>query len=390
MLKECPYYKRVSHTRVAFALTLALSVIAGTAAKSDDPVPAVWPVAASWPKSFPLVDAISLVMGGSRLFVVEPTQVSAFAWSDGELLWKSDLSATTRPVADEGRLFVSAGDAIHALSDANGKEEWRLTVGKISISPAARSGWLIVSAEDLSLQGISAAQGREVWRIALPAALTAPVAIDADLVIGASADGFVRAWQIADGAVRWTTELGTRPTQLIAGSGHVFVGGEDGHLISLRQRDGHENWRYALEMSIAGRLAFDERHVYATTIDNSVHAHAFNGHQRWHKPLAFRVVDGMFSDSGSVFVPQSNGEIRIFVAKDGTRAGRLNTSPEDAGVIGGLVAGGAAEQLRMAMTVSAGSQLTVTTYRRTGLAAVPATSAPQGTPLLLSLPGGRP
>ena len=148
----------------------------------------------------------------------------------------------------------------------------------------------------------------------------------------------------------------------------MFVGGEDGRLISLRQRDGRMNWAYDLEMPIAGGLASDERHVYATTIDNSVHAHTFNGHQAWHQLLAFRVVDGMFSDSGSVFVPQSNGEIRIFLAKDGKRAGRLNAAPEEATVIGGLVAGGTGDQLRMAMTVSAGSQLTVTTYRRTGLA----------------------
>jgi hypothetical protein len=98
----------------------------------------------------------------------------------------------------------------------------------------------------------------------------------------------------------------------------------------------------------------------------------------------------MFSDSGRVYVPQANGEIRIYLAKDGRRAGRLNASPAEATAIGGLAAGGTGDQLQMAMTVSAGSQLTVTTYRRTGLGAVPATSAPPGTPLLLSLPGGRP
>jgi outer membrane protein assembly factor BamB len=387
-MKECPYYKRVSHSRAAFMLTCALSAIAWPAASSDDPVPAVWPLAAAWSNNFPVADAISLVMGPSRLFVVEPAEVSV--WNDGTLLWKSELSATTRPVLGEGRVFVSSGDTIHALSDANGAEQWRLVVGKIPMSPTARSGWLIVQGADGSLQGINASEGREVWRIVLPAPLTAPVGIDGDLVFGPCADGVIRAWQIVDGAVRWTRELGTRPTQLLAASGQVFIGGDDGRLISLRQRDGRVNWAYKLEMSIVGRLASDERHVYATTIDNSVHAHSFNGHQAWHQLLAFRVVDGMFSDSGRVYVPQSNGEIRIYLAKDGRRAGRLNASPAEATAIGGLAAGGTGDQLQMAMTVSAGSQLTVTTSRRTGLGAVPATSAPPGTPLLLSLPGGRP
>ena len=56
------------------------------------------------------------------------------------------LSATTRPVTDEGRVFVSAGDAIHALSDANGTEavalgRWKdsdVTDGPIGLADRAR------------------------------------------------------------------------------------------------------------------------------------------------------------------------------------------------------------------------------------------------------------
>ena len=380
----------MSHTRAAFVLTLALSVVAWPAASKDDAVTPVWPVDDAWTEDFPGSDTLSLVIGESRLLVVESAQISARAWSDGAVLWKSELTATARPVVDGGRVFVPAGDAIHALSDATGAVQWRLP-GRVATSPTARSGWLIVPTEDGSLQGVSAADGREVWRIALPALLTTPVVIDGDLVVGGGADGLIRAWQITDGALRWTRETGTRPTQLLAAGGVVFVGGENGQLRSLQQRDGHVNWTYSYNMSITGRLASDERHVYATTIDNSVHAHAFNGHQRWHQYLAFRVVGGMVSDAGSVFVPQSNGEIRIFLAKNGVRAGRLNASPPKSTVIGGLASGGFGDHLRMALTTTAaGTRIALTTYRRTGLAAVPATSAPSGTPLLFTLPGGQP
>ena len=388
MLKECTYYKRVRHLRIAIVLAGALSCVAVPSASVDDPVPVAWPVSAAWPKTFPVSDAISLVMGDSRVFVVQRARISAFQWSDGKELWKADLAATTRPVIDEGRMFVSAGNEIHALTEATGASQWHRSVGVISISPTARAGWLIVPGDDLSLQGVNASQGSEVWRIILPAPLTAPVVIDGDLVFGACADGVVRAWQIADGAVRWTHELGTRPTQILAASGQVFVGGEDGGLFSLKYRDGKENWKYNLEITIVGRLAADREHVYATTIDNSVHAHFFNGHRDWHKLLAARVVDGLYSDSGSVFVPQSNGEVRIFLAKGGTRAGRINAAPAEATVLGGMVATGAGNGLQMAITMSSGSELVVTTFRRTGLAAVPATAAPPSTPLVLSRPGG--
>jgi outer membrane protein assembly factor BamB len=387
-MKECPYYKRVSHTRAALMLTFALSVAAWPAASMDEPRTPVWPVAAAWTSDFPVGATISLVMDESRVFVIEGAAVSA--WSDAAMLWKSELTATARPVVDEGRIFVPVGDAIHALSVATGAQEWRLAVGKSPVSPTARSGWLIATTEDNSLLGVSSAQGREVWRIALPAPLAAPVVIDGDLVVGAGFDGLIRAWQVTDGAMRWEREIGTRPTQLLAASGAVFVGGEDGRLISLRPRDGRINWAYSYDMPIAGQLASDERHVYATTIDNSVHAHAFNGHRTWHKLLASRVVNGMFSDSGFVFVPQSTGEIRIFLARDGARAGRLSAPSDEAAVVGGMVAGGAGDQLRMAVTVSVGPRLALNTYRRTGLGAAPATVAPPGAPLLLALPGGRP
>ena len=388
MLKECTYYKRVKHLRIAIVLAGMAFVVASPSAFVDDPVPVVWPVGSAWPKTFPVADAISLVMGDSRVFVVQPARVSALQWSDGTQLWTADLTATTRPVIDEGRVFVSAGDEIHALAESTGVSQWHRSVGALSISPTAKAGWLIVPGSDGSLQGINASQGSEVWRIDLPAALTVPVVIDGDLVFGACADGVVRAWQIADGAVRWTRELGTRPVQILAASGQVFAGGENGNLFSLRHRDGKENWKYRLEMTIVGRLAADADHVYVTTIDNFVSAHAFNGHRAWHKSLAARVVDGLYSDSGAVFVPQSNGEIRMFLARNGNRAGRLYGGTEESAVLGGLVARGAGDRLQLALTLSTGSQLLVTTFRRTGLAAVPATAAPPSTPLLLSLPGG--
>ena len=62
MLKECPYYKRVSHTRVALMLTLALSVVAWPAASADDPVTPVWPVGAGWSDDFAVSDTLSLVV----------------------------------------------------------------------------------------------------------------------------------------------------------------------------------------------------------------------------------------------------------------------------------------------------------------------------------------
>lgn len=387
---ECHYYKRVSHARAAFMLTGALLCAAWPSASAETAAPAVWPVDSAWTSDFPFGGEFALVLGQSRLFVVEPAQVAAHAWADGTQLWKSGLKATARPVADEGRVFIAADEQIHALSEVSGHLEWRLPTGAVSIAPAARAGWLIVPGDNGIMRGVSTSNGRVIWEKALPGPLATPPAIDGDLIVGAFADGRISGWSITDGSERWTREVGTRPAQLLAASGQVFVAGEDGRLISLRYRDGRQNWAYSFGMAIVGRLAADNLHVYATTIDNSVRAHTFNGHQHWRQPLASRVVDGLFADAGRVFVPQSNGEIRIYLAERGTRSGRVIASPTDAVVLGGLVATGSGNELRMAITTSAASRLTVTAYRRTGLGATGAVSGPPGTPLLLSRPGGRP
>lgn len=396
-MKEWSYYKRVSLARGAFIVTLACLIGAAKATPSssaavsaDDPPPSAWPVGIVWSKPFPLGVEFTLVMGDTRLFMVEPKQVTARAWADGSELWRRELSASTRPVADAGRIFVTSGESVHALAEETGRLEWQIPVGPTSISSTARAGWLIVPGDDGMLRGISTAQGRVVWQIELPVPLTTPVAIDGDLIVGACADGRIRGWRVLDGTIRWTREIGTRPTQVLAANGSVFVGGEDGRLLSLRQREGGINWQYRFGMPIVGQLASDERHVYAATLDNSVHAHSFNGHQAWHKLLVSRVVEGLFSDSGNVFVPQSNGEIRMFLVNGGARSGRLAPPRTEGNVIGGLASAGTGNGLRLAITSSVASEFSLTTYQRAGFGTTPATSGPPGPLLELTRPGGRP
>ncbi len=340
----------------------------------------------AWTHPFPFGDEFSIVVGDTRLFVVEPTRIAAHAWDDGAPLWVSDLDATVAPVVDEGRVFFAAEEQVHAVSEGSGHLEWRLPTGPLSIAPTARSGWLIVAGETGTLTGVNASLGRVVWTAAISVPLTTPVSIDGDLVVAALADGRVTGWRITDGASRWETKIGTRPVQVLAAADRVFIAGQDGRLICLRQRDGQREWDYKFGMAVVGRLVADNTHVYATTIDNTVRAHGFNGHQKWRKEVAARVVDGLIADSGRVFVPQSNGEIRIFTAETGERAGRLAGPEEGASVLGGLASAGAGRALRMAITTSAASELTVTAYQPTGLAATVAATGPPATTLGLVLP----
>ena len=372
----------MSITRAAFRLAAPLFSAALVVAAAPDPV---LPMDTAWTRPFPFGDQFLIAVGETRLLVVEPTRIAAHAWKDGAPAWVSDLDATVVPVIDEGRVFIAAEEQLHALSEMTGVLEWRLPTGPVSIAPTARSGWLIVASETGTLTGVNASLGRVVWTAEIGVPLTSPVSIDGDLVVAGLADGRVTGWRVTDGSARWETKIGTRSVQVLAAAGRVFIAGQDGRLICLRQRDGRQEWDYLFGMAVVGRLAVDDRHIYATTIDNSVRGHAFNGHQKWRQVVDARVVDGLIADAGRIFVPQSNGEIRIFTSA-GEKAGRLPGAAEDASVLGGLASSGGGSRLRMAITNSAASELTVTAYQPTGLPATVAATAPPGTPLVLDLP----
>lgn len=376
-------------TRRALIVTLLASAAAQMPVFADDPAPSLLPLDIAWTRPFPFGGSFTLVPSDSRLLVILPQQVDAYAWTaDGAPLWTAALAVTAPPVVSDGRVFLAGAEQIQAVSEVSGVVAWRLPTGLVSLAPTAQAGWLVVASDDRRLRAVSASDGRVIWQNTLPAALTAPMAIDGDLLVGAFDDGVIRGWDVSNGRARWATPTGTRPTQLLASFGQVFLTGENGRLISLQQRTGRVAWAYRLDMPVAGRIASDAGHVFVTTIDNSVRAHDYRGHQAWRQPVAGRIVDGLLADGGRVFVPQSNGEIRLFLADAGTRAGRLAAPAGDAIATGGLRTSGSGATLRLALTRAESSGRLVTTYQRSGLPVTAATGA-SGTPLPLALPGPR-
>ncbi len=381
MFKEYRYYKRWMRaiTRTTFVCLALFFAAVLTAAPRPAPAPALLPLDIVWTRPFPFGDSFLLVPAASRVLTVLPSRIDAYAWaSTGDPLWTSALHATTTPVVHDGYVLVAADEQLQSLSEVSGFVQWRLPTGPISIAPAATAGWVVFAADDHRIWAVSAADGRVIWQTTVAASLTTPLAIDGDLMVGAFDDGIMRGWGIVDGVLRWSTPIGARPTQLLAAHQRVFVTSDNGRLVSLQQRDGRLLWSYRLDMPVAGRIAVDAARVYVATIDNSVRAHDYRGHQVWRQalPPPGRVVDGLFTDSGRVYVPQSNGEIRIFLAETGLKSGRVIAPPGDATVTAGLAAIGDGPTLRLALTRSEASARSVTLYQRVGIPATVAVTAP--------------
>jgi hypothetical protein len=374
-------------TRTTLIFALLLSTVAPMAAPADDPVPPWWPLELAWTRSFTLGGSFSLVPSDSRLLVILPEQVDAYAWAaKGDPLWTARIKITAPPVVHDGRVFVAADDEVQSRSEVSGFVQWRLASGRVSVAPTAQAGWLIAGSDDRRIHAVSASDGRVIWQDTVPASLVVPMVIDGGLLVGAFNDGVIRSWNITDGKARWSRPTGTRPTHLLAARGHVFMTGENGRLISLDQDDGDEEWKYRLDMPVAGRLAADDKYIYVTTVDNSLRAHDYRGHQAWRRTVQARIVDGLFADGARVYVPQSNGEIQIFLGdRDGTLAGKL-APPVQAIATGGLQTLGSGATVRFVLTQAEQSNRAVSLFQTGGIPVTVATSAP-GVPVVLRPPG---
>jgi outer membrane protein assembly factor BamB len=381
--------RAITRTTLIFALLLAtVAAVAPRTVRADDPAPPWWPIELAWTRTFTLGGSFALVPSDSRLLVILPEQVDAYAWAaKGDPLWTARVTVTAPPVVSDGRVFVAVGDEVQALSEVSGAVQWRLPSGRVSIAPTAQAGWLIAGSDDRRIHATSASDGRVIWQDAVPASLVVPMVIDGGLLVGAFDDGIIRSWNITDGKARWSRPTGTRPTHLLAARGHVFMTGENGRLISLDQDDGDEEWNYRLDMPVAGRLAADAKHVYVTTVDNSLRAHNYRGHQAWRETVQSRIVDGLFAEGGRVYVPQSNGKIQIFLAdRDGTKAGEL-AAPVQAVATGGLQSMGSGATMRLVVTQAEQSNRAVSLFQTGSIPVTVATSAP-GVPVVLRPPAG--
>src|SRR5688572_617026 len=92
-----------------------------------------------------------------------PGTIVAFDVLDGKELWSVELTPDHPLAVDGGRLFVSAGGAIHALDVDSGAIVWRQPVGTQAAAPLVHQGW-VITVTDGELIARSSADGGVVWK----------------------------------------------------------------------------------------------------------------------------------------------------------------------------------------------------------------------------------
>ncbi|MGH9308717.1 MAG: PQQ-binding-like beta-propeller repeat protein, partial [Vicinamibacterales bacterium] len=166
-----------------------IALVLGTLAAAPLDASAQLPDAVRWsvPIAGPPIGA-PVVVGTTVVLPVQEQGLSAHAYGDGHPLWTSEIEPEQPLAADAERVYVAAGELIHALHGQTGAAAWRVPAGgPVTAPPVAHAGWVIAAAAG-DVLAIRAADGAVVWRKHL-GPVEFPPAIDGDLLVVPIADG---------------------------------------------------------------------------------------------------------------------------------------------------------------------------------------------------------
>jgi outer membrane protein assembly factor BamB len=151
---------------------------------------------------------------GWIVLVVESGDLLGVRASDGQLVWRQSLGATTtHPPAfgGEGALYASLSDGrVVALGLDKGSRLWERTLPGTLSAPAATSDRVFVGSTDNFFYALNATTGRDEWRWRNGGDVIGAT-VDNESVYFASLDNILRAVNRGNGNQRWRKPTGTRP-----------------------------------------------------------------------------------------------------------------------------------------------------------------------------------
>lgn len=301
-------------------LALAAAALATPATAQRLPDTVEWSVPITAPPA-----GAPILAGTSVVVPLSSGHLSALALDKGALLWSTEIRAEQSLAADEERVYVAAGQAIHAINAVNGRVMWRVPLGATPTAPPlARGGW-VVSAAGGELIAIRAADGTVMWRQKVGPIEFRP-SLDGDLLVVSIVDGQVAALDIRDGSTRWTKRLGASPSEPFVIGDVVYVGTKDRYFYFLSSSSGRVEERRRVAAELVGRAAVTERHIYFTALDNTVNAvRRRGGALDWHKGVLYRPGAGPVVLGDAVIVPgYVESPLPVFALTTGEAAGSVS------------------------------------------------------------------
>ena len=319
-------------------------------------------------------------MNDGQVFAfVPPGAIASFNLADGAELWRVELAPDHPFAVDDDKLFVAAGEAMHALDARTGAVAWRQPTGTLAAPPLVFEGWIVISAGN-EVVASRAADGAVVWRKPHGALRHTPT-IEGELLFLPLADARILAVDLRTGEARWERKLGGAPSEIAALADRIYVGSADKYFYCLDADDGVLEWRPRIGAVVIGRPAIDAERVYVATTDNLLRAFdRVSGALKWQAPLPFRPYSGPVLLGTAVLVAGYVAELRSLDAATGKTgpamnlgaplAGPLSVQLTDRGPLAAAITGGVAGDWRLSIWES------VTSIPTAALTVLPGTPVP--------------
>lgn len=189
-------------------------------------------------------------------------------------VWEFNAGAGFGPVSplivDDVALIATRKGEVHAIDMSSGKRMGQSSFGEsIDGTPTVENGILYVPVSwgGRAIHAYNLSRGSTVWKVE-GAPVEAGLVVHEDVLLAADVEGWVRAYDLTDGSVRWEVELGDRVGVKGAPAlvdGRLVVGDDRGHVTALDASSGSILWERDVEAPVQVPLAAAKEAVYVPT-----------------------------------------------------------------------------------------------------------------------------
>ncbi len=249
-------------------------------------------------------------------------------------VWERDIGVGTRkltlrlkPVIHGKHVFAADYKGrVTALSLDNGKVVWKSdTKKRVSSGPVVNHKVAIVGTTDGEVIALDTKTGKQIWVAKATSEVLATPAISGDIVVIRSIDGQIIGLEIGTGKRLW---IYGKPAPVLTIRGNsapivsydkVYVGFDNGKIVSLRADKGSVNWEKTITL-ISGRTEL-ERLVDIDSdpliYEDSLYVSAYQGRLtsintktgqvQWNRKMSS--VKSLAADANSIFVTDEKSHI---------------------------------------------------------------------------------
>jgi outer membrane protein assembly factor BamB len=294
------------------------------------------------------LSAVPLVADGKVFTLDAGGTVSAFSAASGARLWSTDVTPENEKrkegfggglALDGGHLYAATGfGTVVGIDTGNGAILWSKRVGEpIRSAPTAAGGKIYFVSAGNILYALSDADGQQLWTSrGLPQAATllsnVSPAVSGNLVVAPFPAGDVAAFEIASGKATWSDSLARSsdtsaaailgdPARPVIDRGVVFAVSHGGKMIAVAEASGERLWTRNIASTQMPWVSGDT--VYVLDLSGKLVAiDRANGNVRWISELPSSARwSGPVLAGGKLWVVSANG----LLAGADARTGQLLT-----------------------------------------------------------------